>query len=123
MREDCGLLAYAPLGAGSLSGKYLNGARPAGSRFTLFPDNRRYQGPHADQAVAAYIGHAREQGLDPIQMALAYVLSRPFLTSAIIGATKMPQLETSLAAQDMVLAPEVLEGIEKIHKANTYPCP
>ena len=123
LREDCGLLAYAPLGAGALSGKYLNGARPSGARFTLFPDNRRYQGPHADQAVAAYIALAQEHGLDPIQMALAYVLSRPFMTSAIIGATKMSQLETSLAAQDMVLASDVLDGIEKIHKANTYPCP
>ncbi|MEM7225347.1 MAG: NADP(H)-dependent aldo-keto reductase [Pseudomonadota bacterium] len=123
IREDCGLLAYAPQGAGSLGGKYLNGAKPAGARFTLFPDNRRYQGPHADRAVAAYVAHAREHGLDPLQMALAYVLAQPFMTSAIIGATTMDQLNNSLATHDMNLAPEVLEGIEKIHKENPYPCP
>ena len=122
-REDCGLLAYAPLAAGALSGKYLNGAKPAGARFTLFPDNRRYQGPRAERAIATYQGLAGKHELDPAQMALAYVLSRSFLTSAIIGATKMDQLESNLAAQDMMLAPEVMEDIEEAHKDNTYPCP
>ena len=123
IREDCGLLAYAPVGAGTLTGKYLNGHKPEGARLTLFPQNTRYQGPRADQAIAAYVGLARDHGLDPAQMAISYVLSRPFTTAAIIGATTMEQLATNLAAADVTLGQEVLDGIEEIHKDHTYPCP
>lgn len=123
IREDCGLLAYAPLAAGALTGKYLNGQQPAGARLTLFPQNTRYRGPRAEAAIAAYVDLARQHGLDPAQMALAYVISRRFLTSAIIGATSVAQLENNLAAVDLVLSDEVLDGIEEIHKIYTYPCP
>lgn len=123
MREDCRLLAYAPLGAGTLTGKYLNGQRPPGARLTLFPDNTRYQGERAETAVAAYVSLARKHGLDPAQMALAYVTSRPFLTATIIGATTMAQLKTNIASKDLALPPEVLGAIEAIHKVYTYPCP
>jgi aryl-alcohol dehydrogenase-like predicted oxidoreductase len=122
-RESCSLLAYAPLGAGTLTGKYLNGQRPAGARRTLWPDNLRYQGEHADAAVAAYVDLSRASGLDPAQMALAFVLSRPFVTSAIIGATTMAQLRNSIAAAQVTLPPDVLAGIESIHRLHTYPCP
>ena len=123
MREDCGLLAYAPVAAGTLTGKYLNGQRPPGARMTLSPENRRYFGEQAERATAAYVALAREQGLDPAQMALAFVLSRPFLTSAIIGATSLAQLENNLAAEDLVLSEEVLDAIESLHGIYTYPCP
>ena len=123
IREDCGLLAYAPLAAGTLTGKYLNGQKPAGARITLFPQNKRYQGPRADAAIAAYCELAKEHGLHPAQMALAYVLSRPFMTAAIIGATTMEQLATNLDAADVTLSNQTLEGIEEIHKSHTYPCP
>ena len=123
LREDCGLLAYAPLGAGTLTGKYLGGARPEGARLTLHPQNRRYQGPRAEAAISAYRDLAESHGLDPAQMALAYVTSRPFTTATIIGATRMAQLETNIAAAALDLAPEVLDGIEEIHKDHTYPCP
>ena len=123
LREDCGLLAYAPLAAGTLTGKYLKGAWPAGARRTLWPDNTRYQGPHADAATQAYVGLARAQGLDPAQMALAWVLKQPFLTAAIIGATSMAQLETDIGAASLDLAPDVMERIEEIHRIYTYPCP
>ncbi|MGF1608172.1 MAG: NADP(H)-dependent aldo-keto reductase [Kiloniellales bacterium] len=123
IREDCGLLAYAPIAAGALTGKYLNGARPPGARFTRWPENRRYQGPRAEAAVAAYVGLARQHGLEPAQMALAFVLSRPFLTTAIIGATSLDQLRSQIAAARIVLTPEVLDGIEAIHGIYTYPCP
>jgi aryl-alcohol dehydrogenase-like predicted oxidoreductase len=106
-----------------LTGKYLNGQRPAGARRTLWPDNLRYQGEHADAAVAAYVDLARASGLDPAQMALAFVLSRPFVTSAIIGATTMAQLRNSIAAAQVTLPPDVLAGIESIHRYHTYPCP
>ena len=123
LREDCGLLAYAPVAAGALTGKYLNGQRPAGARMTLFPNNRRYFGEQAEAATAAYVALAREHGLDPAQMALAYVLGRPFLTAAIVGATNLVQLENSIAAKDLVLSEEVLNAIESLHKIYTYPCP
>jgi aryl-alcohol dehydrogenase-like predicted oxidoreductase len=123
LREDCGLLAYAPVAAGALTGKYLNDRRPEGARMTLFPDNRRYFGAQGQAATAAYVDLARKHGLDPAQMALAYVLTRPFLTSAIIGATSLAQLENSLAAKNLILSQEVLNAIESIHKIYTYPCP
>ena len=123
LREDCGLLAYAPVAAGALTGKYLNDRRPEGARMTLFPDNRRYFGAQGQAATAAYVDLARKHGLDPAQMALAYVLSQPFLTSAIIGATSLAQLENSLAAKNLILSQEVLNAIESIHKIYTYPCP
>ena len=123
IREDCGLLAYAPLGAGTLTGKYLNGTRPQGARLTLWPDNRRYRGPQAEAATAAYVALAREHGLDPAQMAIAFVASRPFVTSAIIGATAMAQLQTNVAAMEVTLSDAVLDGIEAVHKTYTYPCP
>jgi aryl-alcohol dehydrogenase-like predicted oxidoreductase len=123
IREDCGLLAYAPLGGGTLTGKYLNGQKPADARFILFPDNRRYMGDQAEAAVSAYVAVARDHGLDPAQMALAYVASRPFLTSAIIGATTVAQLKHDIAAKDLVLPRAVLDAIEAVHKIYTYPCP
>ena len=123
IREDCGLLAYAPLGAGTLTGKYLGDVWPAGARFTLWPQNRRYQGDRAAMAVQAYVDLARDHGLDPAQMAIAFVTSRPFLTATIIGATRMDQLETDIDAARVDLAQEVLDRIDEIHKIYTYPCP
>jgi aryl-alcohol dehydrogenase-like predicted oxidoreductase len=123
IREDCGLLAYAPLAAGVLTGKYLDGAKPEGARMTLFPQNTRYMGERAEAATRAYVALARMHGLDPAQMAIAYVASRPFTSSAIIGATSMDQLENNMAAADLELSQEVLEGLEDLHKIYTYPCP
>ncbi|TVR78073.1 MAG: NADP(H)-dependent aldo-keto reductase [Rhodospirillales bacterium] len=123
IREKCGLLAYSPLAFGTLSGKYLNGARPPGARLTLFPHYTRYTAPNARRAAAAYVAVAARFGLDPAQMALAYVLSRPFLTSAIIGATTEAQLRMNLAAEDLALAPEVIAAIETVHDDNPNPAP
>ena len=123
IREDVGLLAYAPLAAGTLTGKYLNSQWPEGARRTLWPDNRRYQGPQADAATAAYVQLAKDQGLDPAELALAFVLSRRFMTAAIIGATDMAQLKTNIGAAKVTLNEETLNAIEAIHKVYTYPCP
>lgn len=123
VREDCGLLAYSPLAFGTLSGKYLNGARPAGARISLFPYFSRYVSPVVEKATARYVDLARRHGLDPAQMALAYVNSRPFLTSNIIGATTMDQLQANIASYDLDLSAEVLEGIEEIHKELPNPAP
>ena len=123
LREDCGLLAYAPLAAGTLTGKYLGGARPAGARRTLWPDNRRYQGPQAEAATQAYVALAQAQGLDPAQMAISWVTAQPFLTATIIGATSMAQLETDIGGAALKLPQDVLDRIEEIHRIYTYPCP
>ena len=122
-REDLGLLAYSPLAGGVLSGKYLDGRRPPGSRLVAFGGMKRYSGPHADAAVAAYVACAREAGLDPAQMALAYVTSRPFVTSNIIGATTMAQLDADLDSADLALPADVEARLDEIHGRYTYPCP
>jgi len=122
-REDCGLLAYSPLGFGVLSGKYLHGARPAGARITLFERFSRYSNPQAEAATEAYVALAREHGLDPAQMALAFVTSRPFVTSNIIGATNLQQLQSNLGSANLVLSDEVLAGIEAIHQRHPNPAP
>ena len=122
-REQAGLLAYSPLGFGVLSGKYLNAARPEGSRLTLFPDYTRYSNDAAIAATEKYVNLARQHKLDPAQMALAYVNSRPFLTSTIIGATTMSQLKCNIDSIKVTLSAEVLQGIEAIHNEHANPCP
>lgn len=123
VREDCGLLAYSPLAGGTLSGKYLDGAMPAGSRRATDPRRSRYDNPRGDDATRRYVDLARSRGLDPAQMALAFVRDRPFVTSTIIGATTMEQLKADIDAWDLTLPPEVVEGIEAIHGGNPNPCP
>jgi len=93
LREQVGLLAYSPLAQGYLTGKYLNGARPEGARTTLFNRGQRYEKPGVDVAIEAYMDLAKDEGLDPVQLAVAFVTSRPFVTSNIIGATSLEQLE------------------------------
>lgn len=122
-REDVGLLAYSPLAMGTLSGKYLDGARPPNSRMALFTRFTRYSGPEAEAAIRAYVNLAREHGLDPAQMALAYVHSRPFLTSTIIGATTLEQLRSNLDSLRLELSSPLLEAIESLHRRYTIPAP
>ena len=122
-RARVGLLAYSPLGFGVLSGKYLGGVHPPDSRLARFPHYTRYSNPQAEAATAAYVALARDHGLDPAQMALAFVISRPFTTAAILGATRMSQLESDLASADLVLSDEVLAGIEAIHTEHPNPSP
>ena len=122
-REKAGLLAYSPLGFGVLSGKYLAGARPDGARLTLFPDYTRYSNDAAETATEMYVALARQHQHDPAQMALAYVNTRPFLTSTIIGATTMEQLISNIGSIDVTLSAEVLEGIESIHYEYPSPSP
>ncbi|MGE0201115.1 MAG: NADP(H)-dependent aldo-keto reductase [Candidatus Melainabacteria bacterium] len=123
IREQCGLLAYSPLAGGALSGKYLNGQQPAGARRTLFPVFDRYDAPETQAAIGAYVDLARRHGLDPCQMALAWVNSRDFVTSNIIGATTMAQLKSNIASHALALPPEVVSGIEAIHRQWPNPAP
>ena len=121
IRETCGLLAYSPLGFGVLSGKYLDGARPPDARLTLFPQFDRYTPERVVKATAAYVALAREHGLDPAQLALAFVNTRRFVTSTIIGATTLAQLETDIASADVRLSDEVLQGIDDIYRRDMNP--
>ncbi len=123
MREKIGLLAYSPLGFGTLSGKYLTEIPPRKARVTLFPNYSRYSGETAVEATKKYAELAKENGLSMAQMALAFVNSRPFVTSNIIGATTMEQLKENIESIEVNLSDEVLEGIEAIHKAIPNPAP
>ena len=123
MREGVGLLAYSPLAQGYLSGKYLDGARPAGARTTLFKRGQRYETPGAEEAIRKYVALAREVGLDPAQMALAFVNAQPFVHSTIIGATTMEQLKTDIASVDVKITQDLEERINAIHLKHCNPCP
>jgi aryl-alcohol dehydrogenase-like predicted oxidoreductase len=123
LREQVSLLAYSPLAQGYLSGKYLDGARPPGARSTLFNRGQRYENPTAEAAIRKYLALARELGLDPAQMALAFVNARPFVTSTIIGATRMEQLKTDIASVEVTITPELEKRINAIHVEHCNPCP
>ena len=123
MREQIGLLAYSPLGFGVLSGKYLGGKNPENARITLFPNYNRYSSKASEEATKRYSDLANEHGLSLAQMALAYVNSRSFLTSNIIGATSIEQLKENIGSIELELDREVLEGIEEIHSAIPNPAP
>lgn len=119
--ENVGLLAWSPLARGLLSGKYLDGDRPQGARLTLDTRIDHRSGEQTDSAIKNYIKLAREHDLDPCQMALAFVNSRPFIGSNLIGATTMQQLRSNIDAIDLILPGEVLAGIETIRRQ--YPAP
>ena len=122
-REDVGLLAYSPLAFGVLSGKYLNGAKPEGARITLFEQFSRYTNENGITCTEAYVSLAKASDLDPAQMALAFVNTRPFLTSNIIGATNMTQLKSNIESLDITLTKDVIREIENIHLKQSNPCP
>lgn len=122
-RENVGLLAYSPLGFGVLTGKYLNGVQPDKARLTLFNRFQRYLNEQGIRCTERYVALARNYGLEPAQMALAFVHSRPFLTSTIIGATRMEQLKTNIESASITLSKDILRAIEDIHTAQPNPCP
>jgi aryl-alcohol dehydrogenase-like predicted oxidoreductase len=123
MREQVGLLAYSPLAQGYLTGKYRGGARPAGARTTLFERGQRYEKPGVEAAIDEYLALAKEFGLDPAQLSIAYVTSRPFVTSNIIGATTMAQLKSNLASININISHELEERIDEIHQRRSNPAP
>jgi aryl-alcohol dehydrogenase-like predicted oxidoreductase len=115
-RENIGLLAYSPLAFGHLSGKYLGGAKPAGARLTVFPPfGQRYDKPNVAPATAAYAALAQEHGLTPATLALAFVRSRWFVASNIVGATSLDQLRENIDSADVTLSEAVLAAIDAIH--------
>lgn len=116
MAEDCGLLAWSPLARGMLSGKYLGGVRPEGSRLSMDTRVDFRSSETTDAAIKAYMELAQQHGLEPTQMALAFVNSRPFVTSNLIGATTMEQLKSNIDSINVKLSDEVLQGIAQLRR-------
>ena len=123
IRENCGLLAYSPLAGGRLSGKYIGNKKPKNARYTIWP--RRFSRHHTQRgeiAIEAYFNLAKKYGYSPSLFANAFVNNRPFVTSNIIGATTMKQLEENIDSIDITLSEEILDKIEDIHLSDPNPC-
>lgn len=123
IREQCGLLAYSPLGFGVLTGKYRGGKMPKGSRLDRYKVLSRYSGETAFAATEKYARIAEKYGFSLAHLALAFVNSRPFATSNIIGATTLEQLKENIASIDVQLPEEVLQEIDAVHHENSNPAP
>ncbi|UWQ78247.1 aldo/keto reductase [Leisingera sp. S132] len=121
VNEDVGLMAFSPLGTGLLTGKYQNGAVPEGSRKSINPELGGRHSPRVYDAVAAYLEIAGRHGLDPVHMALAWCRTRPFMASAIFGATRLAQLEHLLQSVELELSQQVLDEINAAHRAHPMP--
>jgi aryl-alcohol dehydrogenase-like predicted oxidoreductase len=119
--ENIGLLAWSPLATGMISGKYLDGARPPGTRWTLLNGRSSRDTEDAARAVRSYIELAKKHGLDVCQMALAFIHRQPFVTATIIGATSMEQLKSNIASIDLELSEDVLKDIEQVRQGNPLP--
>ncbi|NND88750.1 MAG: NADP(H)-dependent aldo-keto reductase [Flavobacteriaceae bacterium] len=119
--EEVGYLPYSPLAFGMLTGKYLNGKTPASARVTLYPNYSRYHSDSSFEATSRYATIAKSHGLSLTQMALAYVNSRPFVTSNIIGATTMDQLKENIESVNIDLSKEIIAEIEQVHQAIPNP--
>ena len=123
IREKCGLLVYYPLASGALSGKYREGQMPKNARMTLFKGWERMINPLAMKAYDEYYKLAKENNITMAQLAQAFVNSRPFVTSNIIGATTMEQLKENIESMNIKLTEETLEKINIIHNNNPNPAP
>lgn len=121
--ENIGYLAYSPLAFGVLSGKYLDGNMPEGARVTLFPNYNRYSSEHSMKATKAYKRIAENYGLSLTQLALAFVNTRPFMTSNIIGATSLNQLKENIASINIEITHEMLRDINEVHRQMPNPAP
>jgi len=124
IREQSGLLAYSPLASGVLSGKYRNNQKPKGSRFQLFGDYfPRYAGKSSNLAVEEYFKIAKKHKISLAQLSLAFVSQQSFVTSNIIGATTMKQLEENIGSINIKLSTEIIDEINSVHKNNSNPAP
>ncbi len=123
MRENCGLLAYSPLAGGRLSGKYLNKKKPINSRFLLWPGRfDRHFTKEGENAIQKYISLSLKYSLDPILLAHSFVLSRPYLTSSIMGVSNLEQLKENIKSIDFFIGEEIFEKINFIHNEDRNPC-
>ena len=123
IRENCGLLAYSPLAGGRLSGKYMSGNRPENCRYTMWPGRfSRHLTERGELAVTKYVKLAKKHNIEPCTLSNAFVISRPFVTSSIVGATSVRNLEENIKALDLNLSNEILKEIEQIHLSDPNPC-
>jgi len=116
LNENCGLLAWSPLTRGMLSGKYQHGARPEGARLTIETRPEHRDTPKVYEAIEQYLLLAKQHGLDPCQMALAFVNQQPFVSSTLIGATNMTQLQSNIRSIELSLSEEVYQSIDTIRR-------
>lgn len=123
LREDIGLLAYSPMAFGVLSGKYIKGTAAENARLKLFPRFSRYSSQESTKAVKEYLKIAQEYNLTLAQMSLAFVTQQPFITSNIIGATNLKQLEENIDSINIDLNVEILDRINLVHKSIPNPAP
>ena len=120
--ENIGLLAYSPLGFGFLSGKYLEPGTTGRAR--IFPGfAQRYNKVNVREAVSAYSKLAKKAGLSPAAMALAFVRQKWFVSSTIIGATTLQQLEEDIDSASVCLREDLLAEIDSIHQRFPNPAP
>ena len=123
IREEIGLLAYSPMAFGVLSGKYIKGIEGDKARLKLFPGFARYSSEQSTEATKRYLKIAEDHNMSLAQMALAFVTDRPFMTSNIIGATSLEQLEENIDSIDIRLSDEILTAINKVHAEIPNPAP
>ena len=123
LRENVGLLAYSPLGFGRLTGKYRGGHNLDKARLTVFPNMARYNSDQSIEATERYYQIAQNHGISLTQMALAFVNQQPFLTSNIIGATNLDQLQENIGSIELSLSKELLKEIEAVHSQIPNPAP
>lgn len=123
MRENCGLIAYSPLAGGRLSGKYMNNKKPKNCRYTLWPGNfSRHNTKRGEMAIKKYIKLSKKFNYIPSTFANAFVLSRPFVKSTIVGATSLKQLKENIDSVNIKLSAEIIKEIENIHLSDPNPC-
>lgn len=123
LRENIGMLAYSPLAFGLLTGKYHLQLDKKNDRINQFSRLARYNGQRSHSATAAYLELAKLNGLSLTELALAFVASRPFVSSTILGATTLEQLKEDIDACNIVLSEEILEQLEQVHNQNPNPAP
>jgi aryl-alcohol dehydrogenase-like predicted oxidoreductase len=122
LREEMGLLAYSPLGFGRLTGKYRK-EMPEKSRFKLFPNLARFNGENSIRVTEEYYKLAQEFDISLTHLALAFVTSRPFVTSNILGATSVTQLEENINSISVSLSKDILKEIDRIQELIPNPAP
>jgi aryl-alcohol dehydrogenase-like predicted oxidoreductase len=122
VHEDIAFLPWSPLAGGMLSGKYLNGAMPKGSRWTMTQRNGLFRATEqSDLAILEYEKIAKSAGITTAQLALNWCDNVDGVTSTIIGATNLHQLEEDITAFDLTLQAETIEAVNKVLKM--YPAP
>jgi aryl-alcohol dehydrogenase-like predicted oxidoreductase len=123
IRENCGLLAYSPMAFGLLSGKYHKGNVRDAARLNVYKQMARYNSENCYNATAQYLKIAEKHDLSLAQLSLAFVTSRPFMTSNIIGATSMEQLRENIASIEVEITDELLKEINEVQEKIPNPAP